>query len=197
MGVPDRLTPSIVDEVRAVASVLPDPKVFLGSEATAEQLQRRGGESRFVHIATHGLFRRDNPMFSSIRLGDGLLWCDLYQLRLSAELRHAQRLRHRRASSSAETNRSDSCAGFIRGRSCGVAHTLGRLRHQYSGVHEGILWTLATRLEQGASRSRRDVRASRASRSSILLGAVRPDRKRRRALTGPAARKRGGKRAGA
>jgi CHAT domain-containing protein len=87
MGVPDRLTPFIVDEVRAVASVLPDPRVFLGPEATADQLQRHGVDSRFVHIATHGLFRSDNPMFSSIRLGDGPLCVyDLYQLRLSAEL---------------------------------------------------------------------------------------------------------------
>jgi CHAT domain-containing protein/Tfp pilus assembly protein PilF len=87
MGVPDSLTPFIVDEVRAVASVLPDPKVFLGSDATVDQLRRHGEESRFVHIATHGLFRRDNPMFSSIRLGDGPLSVyDLYQLRLSAEL---------------------------------------------------------------------------------------------------------------
>jgi CHAT domain-containing protein len=87
MGVPDRLAPFIADEVRAIASVLPDPKVFLGTDATADQLQRHGEESRFVHLATHGLFRRDNPMFSSILLGDGPLSVyDLYQLRLSAEL---------------------------------------------------------------------------------------------------------------
>jgi len=87
MGVPDSLTPYIADEVQAVASVLPDPRVFLGAEATARQLHRYGIESRFVHIATHGMFRRDNPMFSSIRLGDGPLSVyDLYELRLSAEL---------------------------------------------------------------------------------------------------------------
>jgi tetratricopeptide (TPR) repeat protein len=87
MGVPDRLTPFIVDEVQAVASVLQGSKVFLGPEATADQLQTHGEESRLVHIATHGLFRRDNPMFSSIRLGDGPLSVyDLYQLRLQAEL---------------------------------------------------------------------------------------------------------------
>jgi CHAT domain-containing protein len=87
MGVPDSLTPFIVDEVQAVASVLPDPHVFLGAEATAGQLHSHGMESRFVHIATHGMFRRDNPMFSSIRLGDGPLSVyDLYELRLSAEL---------------------------------------------------------------------------------------------------------------
>jgi CHAT domain-containing protein len=87
MGVPDASTPFIVDEVRAVASVLPNPHVFLGAEATSGQLQRHGAESRFVHVATHGMFRRDNPMFSSIRLGDGPLSVyDLYELRLPAEL---------------------------------------------------------------------------------------------------------------
>jgi CHAT domain-containing protein len=87
MGVPDAATPFIADEVRAVADVLPDPRVFLAGEATAAQLRRHGAESRFVHLATHGMFRRDNPMFSSIRLGDGPLSVyDLYQLRLPAEL---------------------------------------------------------------------------------------------------------------
>ena len=61
--------------------------MFLGDSATSDQLQRHGARSRFVHIATHGLFRKDNPMFSSIRLGDGPLSVyDLYQLQLSAEL---------------------------------------------------------------------------------------------------------------
>jgi len=87
MGVPDHSAPFIVDEVRAVASVLPEPKLFIGAEANAEKLRKYGQESRFVHIATHGLFRRDNPMFSSIHLGDGLLCVyDLYQLQLPAEL---------------------------------------------------------------------------------------------------------------
>jgi len=40
-----------------------------------------------VHIATHGHFRSDNPMLSSIQLGSGPFSVfDLYQLRLSAEL---------------------------------------------------------------------------------------------------------------
>lgn len=87
MGVPDALTPFITDEVEAVAGLLPDPRVFLGSEATIDQLRAHSSASRFVHIATHGLFRRDNPMFSSIQLGDGPLGVyDLYQLHLSAEL---------------------------------------------------------------------------------------------------------------
>jgi CHAT domain-containing protein/tetratricopeptide (TPR) repeat protein len=87
MGVPDAQAPFITDEVRAVAQVLPGARVFVGSDATSDQLQRYGASSRFVHIATHGSFRKDNPMFSSIRLGDGPLNVyDLYQLQLSAEL---------------------------------------------------------------------------------------------------------------
>ena len=87
MGVPDARTPFIADEVHAVAGILPDSQVFLGESATSGQLQQLGARSRFVHIATHGVFRKDNAMFSSIRLGDGPLSVyDLYQLQLSAEL---------------------------------------------------------------------------------------------------------------
>jgi CHAT domain-containing protein len=40
-----------------------------------------------LHIATHGNYRQDNPMFSGIRLGDGYLnLYDLYQIRLPAKL---------------------------------------------------------------------------------------------------------------
>ena len=40
-----------------------------------------------LHIATHGIYRSDNPMFSGIRLGDGYVnLYDLYQLRLNAKL---------------------------------------------------------------------------------------------------------------
>jgi tetratricopeptide (TPR) repeat protein len=87
MGVPDAGTPFILDEVRAVADALDESQVFVGAAATAEQLRRLGEASRFVHVATHGFFRRDNPMFSSIRLGDGPLSVyDVYQFRLSADL---------------------------------------------------------------------------------------------------------------
>jgi CHAT domain-containing protein len=50
-------------------------------------LREKGAHCRLVHIATHGWFRRDNPMFSSISLGDSQLSLfDLYQLDLPAEL---------------------------------------------------------------------------------------------------------------
>ncbi|HTC93216.1 MAG TPA: CHAT domain-containing protein [Terriglobales bacterium] len=87
LGVPDHAAPCITDEIRSVAAVLPQAQVFLGPQATSEILQQKGESSRFIHIATHGFFRPDNPMFSGIRLGDShLSLYDLYQFRWPAEL---------------------------------------------------------------------------------------------------------------
>ena len=87
LGVPDPSAPQIESEVRAVASVLPDAEVYLGEAATHEVLRERGAHARYLHIATHGQFRQDNPMFSSISLGTSQLSLfDLYQLHLPSEL---------------------------------------------------------------------------------------------------------------
>jgi len=87
LGVSDKRAPWIRQEIRSVAEVLPNPLVRMGSEATSATLKTVGAASRFIHIATHGLFRRDNPMFSSVRLADSYLNIyDLYELGLPAEL---------------------------------------------------------------------------------------------------------------
>ena len=87
LGIPDEKAPFIRDEVRAVAKILPAAELFLGPHASLEILRAKGLRSCSIHIATHGSFRRDNPMFSGIRLGDGFLSLyDLYQLRLGCDL---------------------------------------------------------------------------------------------------------------
>ncbi len=87
LGIPDPQAPQIAGEVRAVHAALPGSEVFLGDAATGEILREKGAASRFVHIATHAHFRQDNPMFSSISLGDTRLSLfDLYQLDLPCEL---------------------------------------------------------------------------------------------------------------
>lgn len=86
-GIPDARAPLIADEARAVAGILPDAELLLGAEASQDALREKGRASRLIHIATHGTFRQDNPMFSGIRLGDGYVSLyDLYQFKLSAEL---------------------------------------------------------------------------------------------------------------
>jgi CHAT domain-containing protein len=87
LGIPDAYAPRILDEVRAVAAAVGEPEVYLGPEATLEVLKKRGPLSRSIHIATHGYFRQDNPLFSSVRLGDRYLNVyDLYDLELPVEL---------------------------------------------------------------------------------------------------------------
>jgi len=87
LAVPDERAPFIAEEARFVASAMGDAQLFMGDQATEEQLRALGPQSRFIHIATHGYFRQDNPMFSSIRLGKSLVSLfDLYQLQFNAEL---------------------------------------------------------------------------------------------------------------
>ena len=87
LGVPDRQAPSIYEELQAVAEIVPQAKVFLGNTANEMALKEHGPHSRLIHIATHGFFRQDNPMFSGIRLGESFLTLyDLYHLKLPAEL---------------------------------------------------------------------------------------------------------------
>jgi len=87
MGIPDERAPEILSEVKSVAALLPHPELFLGGEATVDVLRQRGAESSLLHVATHGSYRQDNPMFSCIRMGDGYLnLYDLYQMRLPSKL---------------------------------------------------------------------------------------------------------------
>ncbi|MBV9145254.1 MAG: CHAT domain-containing protein [Acidobacteria bacterium] len=87
MGVPDQNAPSIVDELKALSGILPHPNVFVGNAASEYVLRTVGANARIVHIATHGYFRQDSPMFSSIRMGNSYLSLyDLYQLKLPVEL---------------------------------------------------------------------------------------------------------------
>jgi len=87
LGVPDERTPAIRAEVTTLAGILPNAKLFIGDDATESVLQTHGPHSRTVHIATHGYFRQDNPMFSSIRLGTShLSLYDMAHLQLPVEL---------------------------------------------------------------------------------------------------------------
>ncbi len=80
--------PHIRAEVEAVADALPGAVVLLDGGATLDRLRDRVGGSALLHLATHALFRRDNPLFSALRLGGGewLRVMDLYTLPLNGSL---------------------------------------------------------------------------------------------------------------
>jgi CHAT domain-containing protein len=87
MGVPDEATPFIREEVKTVASLWNDANVLLGEEATLEKLKEQALDCRLLHLASHGVFRRDNPMFSALKLSDSWLnFYDIFNLSLNADL---------------------------------------------------------------------------------------------------------------
>lgn len=87
VGVPDAQIPRVRDEVLALAPLFPQATLLLDDQATLAALRSHATTAAVVHLACHGQFRPDNPLFSALRLGDGWLTVrDAYSLRLSCEL---------------------------------------------------------------------------------------------------------------
>ena len=87
LGAADRDTPNINDEVNALRSIFPDGVTFTGREATRANLMKFAPRARLLHLASHGYFRGDNPMFSFLKLADAPLnFYNLLDLKLEAEL---------------------------------------------------------------------------------------------------------------
>jgi CHAT domain-containing protein len=61
------------DEVTALAEKYPQARVLAGGDATAERVLHHMDGAWLVHLAAHGRFRSDNPLFSAVELADGPL----------------------------------------------------------------------------------------------------------------------------
>jgi tetratricopeptide (TPR) repeat protein len=78
--------PQAVAEARAVADFWGAEPV-LEEQATLARLRADGPACRLLHLACHGTFRPDNPLFSGLALEDGWLTTfDIYNIPLSASL---------------------------------------------------------------------------------------------------------------
>jgi tetratricopeptide (TPR) repeat protein len=75
--------PAATAEVTALAEAFPQAKVLVEEKATAAAVADAIDGSRLAHLAAHGSFRADNPLFSTIEFADGPL--TVYEL---------ERLRH-------------------------------------------------------------------------------------------------------
>jgi hypothetical protein len=74
--------PQASAEVKSLAELYPDAEVLTGPDATVAAALHALDGADIAHIAAHGRFRADNPMFSSIVLADGPLTVyDLERLR--------------------------------------------------------------------------------------------------------------------
>ncbi|MGA9771335.1 MAG: CHAT domain-containing tetratricopeptide repeat protein [Blastocatellia bacterium] len=87
LGIAEIGTPGIHEEMAALAALFPDAVMLTGDEATRDNLLQAAPGGRFLHLASHGYFRRDNPMFSFLKLADSNLhFYNLLDLKLNAEM---------------------------------------------------------------------------------------------------------------
>jgi len=87
MGVADPAIPHVGSEIETVAQLFGPSVVLADDRASEEAFRRYAPEADVMHIASHAVFRHDNPLFSAIRLTDGWLSLyDLYSMRLRAAL---------------------------------------------------------------------------------------------------------------
>jgi CHAT domain-containing protein len=82
--------PKTLGEASQVAAALdsgPNSQVLLEEAATLDSVRRAGENCRVLHLATHGDFRPDNPLFSGLLLADGwLTTLDVFNMKLNASL---------------------------------------------------------------------------------------------------------------
>jgi CHAT domain-containing protein len=83
LGFPDERNPRVREEVLALAPLFPEAAAFLDDRATRDSLSEHAATAHVLHLACHGNFRLDNPLFSSLQLADGWLTVrDVYHLNL-------------------------------------------------------------------------------------------------------------------
>jgi CHAT domain-containing protein/tetratricopeptide (TPR) repeat protein len=90
-GVADSLIPAASTEAQSVAKQLTDSgieaEMLTDERATLTALIAMAPNCDILHLACHGLFRADNPMFSAVKLHDGWLTAaDVMQLNLKDTL---------------------------------------------------------------------------------------------------------------
>ena len=81
LGLNDALIHQAEAEAVAIAHVFPDAALHLGAAATMQRLLHQPQPRAFIHLATHGVFRVDNPAFSALKLADG--WLTLQELNVA------------------------------------------------------------------------------------------------------------------
>lgn len=85
VGVPAPGIQGVSVEVNALAALLPGAHVLESEQATLTAFQADAGQCRIIHLATHAIFRTDNPLFSGLRFADDwLLARDLYEMTLDS-----------------------------------------------------------------------------------------------------------------
>jgi tetratricopeptide (TPR) repeat protein len=87
VGIDDPGLPAVAREIEVICATWESASVVMGPRATSRRLRRQIGSFDILHLATHGVFRADNPAFSSIKLADAWLTVrDLAEVARGAQL---------------------------------------------------------------------------------------------------------------
>lgn len=87
LGASDEAAPRIHDEIMTLSTLFPAAQLLLNEAATRAELVTQAPKAELLHLACHGRFRADNPLFSALQLADGWLTVhDAAQLNLRCNL---------------------------------------------------------------------------------------------------------------
>lgn len=86
-GFSDERIPLVNREVRSIKQLFNQAESFIGKRARVSDFIRKAGDFDCLHLACHGQFRPENPLFSSLRLADGHITVrDICGLKLRARI---------------------------------------------------------------------------------------------------------------
>jgi len=87
VSVPAAGIEKVTEEIDHLKSLLPQNVALQGEGATLAAFRAHAGCCGQIHLATHALYRSDNPLFSGLQFSDGwLLARDLYDMALDCDL---------------------------------------------------------------------------------------------------------------
>lgn len=79
--------PAASAEVQQLAPHFPQATTLLAADATQAAVRTGSATADLIHLACHGRFRADNPLFSALQLADGWLTVhDIYSFQTAAQL---------------------------------------------------------------------------------------------------------------
>ena len=87
IGYADASIPLVDREIESLQKIFPDAEIYTGDRAKVAAFTENAPRFDILHLACHGQFRPESPLFSSLHLADGRLTVrDISALKLKAEL---------------------------------------------------------------------------------------------------------------